>query len=236
MRIEIWSDIFCPFCYIGKRRFESALQQFENKSEVEVIYRSFELNPNAKKHYDEDMNALIAKKYGVSYEKAKENNDNIVKQAAESGLTFRFDTIVPSNSFDAHRLIHFAAQHGKMEEMTEELFKAYFTDSKNISDHEILAEIAETVGLNKEETLSVLSSTNYAKEVRADEEEANRLGITSVPFFVFDRKFAVSGAQPMEVFLDALTKAWKDGDELINLENSSEVEGCADGSCNIPGR
>ncbi|MDZ4965128.1 DsbA family oxidoreductase, partial [Clostridium perfringens] len=125
MKVEIWSDIFCPFCYIGKRRFEAALEKFDNSLEVEVIYRSFELNPSSPKHYEEDIHALIASKYGMSYEEAKLNNDNIIKQAATLGLTYNFDTLIPTNSFDAHRMIHFANKYRKMEEMTEGLFKAY---------------------------------------------------------------------------------------------------------------
>ena len=210
MKIEIWSDIFCPFCYIGKRRFENALQQFSKKSEVEVIYRSFELNPNAPKHHEGDIHGLIASKYGISYEEAKANNDNIVKQAASIGLNYNFDTLIPTNSFDAHRMIHFAAAYGKMQEMTEQLFIAYFTDSKDISNMETLANIAVIIGLDKEEALNVLNSDNYAKEVRADEEEGSKLGVNSVPFFVLNRKIVVTGAQSTEVFLKALEKAWED--------------------------
>lgn len=214
MKIEIWSDIFCPFCYIGKRKFERALEKFSRKDEVEVVYKSFELNPNAAKSFEGDIHSLIASKYGVSYEQAKMNNDNIVKQAAEVGVTFNFDTLVPTNSFDAHRMIHFAAAHGKIEEMTEKLFGAYFTDSKDISNYETLADIAATVGLDKEEALNVLNSDIYANEVRSDEEEGIRLGVTSVPFFVLNRKFAVSGAQSPEAFLSALEKALED-EELV---------------------
>ena len=210
MKIEIWSDIFCPFCYIGKRRFENALEEFSRKEEVEVVYKSFELNPNAHKSYDSDIHGLIASKYGITYEEAKANNDNIVKQAASLGLTYNFDTLIPTNSFDAHRMIHFAAAHGKMEEMTEKLFIAYFTDSKDISNYETLADIANAIGLNKEEALNVLNSDAYGNEVRSDEEEGSRLGVTSVPFFVLNRKFAVSGAQSKEAFLSALEKAFED--------------------------
>lgn len=208
MKIEIWSDIFCPFCYIGKRRFETALEQFENKSEVEIVYRSFELNPNAKRNYEGDIHALISEKYGISYEEAKVNNNNIVKQAEILGLTFNFDTLIPTNSFDAHRMIHFAKSHGKMNEMIEALFKAYFTDSKNVSDYETLANIAKSIGLGNDEATKILNSDDFKKDVREDEEKAIKLGISGVPFFVMNEKFALSGAQPSEVFLSALGKVW----------------------------
>jgi len=233
MKIEVWSDIFCPFCYIGKRKFEIALEEFSRKDEVEVVYKSFELNPNAAKSYDVDIHSLIASKYGISYEKAKINNDNIVEQAAEVGVTFNFDTLVPTNSFDAHRMIHFAAQYGKMKEMTEALFAAYFTDSKDVSDKETLANIAVVIGLDKEEALKALNSDAYGKEVRADEEEGSQLGVNSVPFFVFNRKFAVSGAQSPETFLSVLEKAFAD-EEILNDVNEEDTEdGCAGGTCKI---
>lgn len=206
MKIEIWSDIFCPFCYIGKRKFEEALESFDKKEEVEVIYRSFELNPNAPKHSDKNIHELISSKYGITYEEAKLNNDNIVNQAKELGLEYNFDTLVPTNSFDAHRMIHFAKEYGKMEEMTEALFKAYFTDSKNVSDFNTLAEIAVSIGLDKEEALKILNNNEYKDSVRSDEELAGRYGINAVPFFIFNEKFTVSGAQPTEIFLRALNK------------------------------
>jgi predicted DsbA family dithiol-disulfide isomerase len=206
VKVEIWSDIFCPFCYIGKRKFEVALEKFDKKEDIEIIYRSFELNPSAEKHNDKNIHELIANKYGITYEEAKLNNDNIVNQAKELGLEYNFDTLVPTNSFDAHRMIHFAKEYGKMEEMTETLFKAYFTDSKNVSDFNTLVEIAENVGLNKEEAINVLNSNKYSDLVRADEELAGRYGINAVPFFIFNEKFTVSGAQPIELFLRALNK------------------------------
>lgn len=234
MKVEIWSDILCPFCYIGKRRFEKALEQFPHKENVEIIYRSFELNPAAPKHYDGNMHTLLANKYGISYEEAKANNDNVAKQAASLGLIYNFDTIIPTNSFDAHRLIHFAATKGKMAEMVEHLFIAYFIDSKNISDIETLTDIAAQIGLDKSETIATLQSDAYANEVRADEQEGSALNITGVPFFVLNRKFAVSGAQPTDVFLNALQKAWEDEQPLEILNDAMNEEGCSDGACAVP--
>lgn len=239
MKVEIWSDIFCPFCYIGKRKFELALNEFNKKEEVEVRYRSFELNPNAPKSYDKNIHELIASKYGISYEEAKLNNDNIVKQAKDLGLEYNFDNLVVTNSFDAHRMIHFADKYGKMEEMTEALFKAYFTDSKNVSDINTLANLVSSIGLDKDEAISVLNSNDYKDSVRNDEEMARNYGISSVPFFIFNDKFSVSGAQPTEIFLMALNKAIEDEKSFIDLnkqninDDKENKNVCVDGKCNI---
>jgi predicted DsbA family dithiol-disulfide isomerase len=208
MKVEIWSDVMCPFCYIGKRRFEAALQQFPNKDDIEVVYRSFELDPNAKRDVNQDVHDMLASKYGMSREEAKAKNDEVAGQAKDLGLTYNFDNMILTNTFDSHRLMHFAASYGKMQEMTERLFKAYFTDSKHIGDHETLAALAAEVGLDKNEAAKMLAGDEYTKEVRADETEAGQLGIRGVPFFVINRKYAISGAQPVEVFLEALQKAW----------------------------
>ena len=238
MKVEIWSDIFCPFCYIGKRKFELALKEFDKKEEVEVRYRSFELNPNAPKSYDKNIHELIASKYGISYEEAKLNNDNIIKQAKDLGLEYNFDTLVVTNSFDAHRMIHFADKYGKMQEMTEALFKAYFTESKNVSDFNTLADIASSIGLDKDEAISVLNGNDYKDSVRKDEDMSRSYGISSVPFFIFNDKFSVSGAQPTEIFLMALNKAMEDEKSFIDL-NKKDIDDrkenktiCVDGSCN----
>ncbi|MGG7212524.1 DsbA family oxidoreductase [Clostridium nigeriense] len=214
MKVEIWSDIFCPFCYIGKRRFENALKNFSDKDDVEVIYRSFELNPDAPKVNNNSIHEAIAEKYGMSVEEAKLNNDGIVRQAASLGLKYNFDTLILTNSFDAHRLIHFAKDFDKNNEMAEALFKAYFTDSKNISDFNTLGDIAKSIGLNKDEAIKVLNSDKYKKEVREDENLARNYSITSVPTFIIDDKFMISGAQSEEIFLMALKKGISDKNAL----------------------
>ena len=233
MKVEIWSDIFCPFCYIGKRRFENALKNFSDKDDVEVIYRSFELNPDAPKVNNNSIHEAIAEKYGMSVEEAKANNDGIVRQAASLGLEYNFDTLILTNSLDAHRLIHFAKDFNKMEEMTEALFKAYFTDSKNISDIDILGDIAKSAGLNKEEAIKFLNSDKYKNEVREDEALSRNYGITSVPTFVFNDKFKVTGAQPEDVFLMALNKALEEYKPSLDLENNDGKNVCVDGNCGI---
>ncbi|MBU3161589.1 DsbA family oxidoreductase [Clostridium frigoris] len=207
MKIEVWSDFVCPFCYIGKRRLEIALEKFEYKDEVELIFKSFELDPSAKKKFDGNINEIIAKKYGIPVEQAKASNNQIATQAKVIGLNYNFDDLVPTNTFDAHRVAHYAKTQGKMNELSERILKAYFVDSLNISDHKVLASLACEVGLNSEKALSILESDKYSNEVRKDEETASKLGISGVPYFVINNKYTISGAQPSEIFLEALEKA-----------------------------
>lgn len=210
MKIEVWSDFGCPFCYIGKRRLERALESFSHRDEIELVYRSFELDPGAPKDTESSIHELLAVKYGLSLEQAKESNRNVAQQAQTEGLTYNFDTIIPTNTFDAHRLAHYAGEQGKAKEMTERLFRAYFTDSLHIGDRETLVRLAEEVGLEGTAVREVLEQNTYADAVREDENEARRLGIRGVPFFVLRGKYAVSGAQPLEIFQGALLRAWED--------------------------
>jgi predicted DsbA family dithiol-disulfide isomerase len=209
MRVDIWSDFVCPFCYIGKRRFEEALRQFAHSGEVEVVYRSFELDPNAKRDGNPGVHDMLAAKYGMSREQAVANTNRLTQQAKEVGLDFHFEKAISTNTFDAHRLAHYAAIEGKQNEMTERLLKAHFTDSLHLGDLETLANLAAEVGLERTETMSVLDSDKFADLVRADEIEAQRFGIRGVPFFVMNRKFGVSGAQPVEQFTQTLNKAYE---------------------------
>ncbi|WP_433943564.1 DsbA family oxidoreductase [Paenibacillus sp. SN-8-1] len=206
MKIEIWSDYACPFCYMGKRRFEQALHKFADKDNVQVIYRSFELDPHAKRDVDYDVHDMLAGKYGMTRERAIAMNNDVTEQAKSLGLQYRLDTSIQTNTFDAHRLTHFAAQHGKAGEMTELLFKAYFTDSKHIGDHSVLSALAGQAGLDEQAAAAMLSRDDYASEVHGDEQEAAELEIRAVPFFLIDRKYAITGAQPTEVFLETLQK------------------------------
>lgn len=204
MKIEVWSDFVCPFCYIGKRHLEMALENYENRNEVEVIFKSFELSPNAKKKYEGNIHEIIAAKYGISLEQATANNNRIVAQAKSIGLNYNFDTLMPTNTFDAHRLLHFAKVKGNMDVLAEQIFKAYFVDSKDISNHEILATLALEVGMDKNEAIGVLNSGQFTDEVRADERLAHENNISSVPHFIINGQYVVSGAQPPEVFLKIL--------------------------------
>lgn len=208
MKIEIWSDVMCPFCYIGKRKFEAALEQFENKANVEVVWKSFQLNPAMKTDPSKNITNYLAEIKGWSLEQAKEMNTHVTNMAKEVGLHYDFDKAIVANSFDAHRLIQLAKKHGKGDEAEEQLFKAYFTEGKNTDDHSTLIEIGISIGLNEIEVKQVLASDQFADDVRKDIIEAQQIGVRGVPFFVVDRKYGVSGAQPTEVFLETLTKAW----------------------------
>jgi predicted DsbA family dithiol-disulfide isomerase len=210
VKIEVWSDFVCPFCYIGKRRLEKALELFDYRDEIEIVYRSFELDPGAPKDTESSIHELLAVKYGLSLQQAQESNRNVAQQARAEGLTYNFDTIVPTNTFDAHRLAHYAGQQGKAKEMNERLFRAYFTDSLHIGERETLVRLAEEVGLEGSAVRDLLEQNALADEVREDENEARRLGIRGVPFFVLRGKYAVSGAQPLEIFQGALLRAWED--------------------------
>jgi len=210
MKIEIWSDFVCPFCYIGKRKLEIALEKFKYKDEVELVFRSFELDHSSKKQSSENINEIIAKKYGISVEQAKASNVQILEQAKEVGLNYNFDKMIPTNSFDAHRLSHYAKEEGKMNEMSERILKAYFVESLNISDHKVLAECAKEVGLDYKKALEVLESNQYSSQVREDEIAASKREISGVPYFVFDNKYSVSGARSSQQFLEVLDKVKKD--------------------------
>ena len=206
MKVEIWSDIGCPFCYIGKKRFEQALAQYEQAGQVDVVYRSFELDPNAPRDYGHGVHEMLASKYGMSVEQAKEMNAGVIGQARELGLAYNMDKVVLTNTFDAHRLIRLAEQHGLMQQMAERLFQAYFTDGLHVGDHAVLADLAEQVGLDRTEAERMLAGDSFGEQVRADEREAGRLQIRGVPYFVFNRRYAVSGAQSPEALLGALRK------------------------------
>ena len=211
MKIEVWSDFVCPFCYIGKRRLEIALEKFEYEDEVEVVFKSFELDPSSKKKFDGNIHEIIAKKYNIPVEQAKASNNQIVAQAKAIGLNYNFDDLIPTNTFDAHRIVHYAKTKGKANELSERILKAYFVDSLNISDHKVLASLALEVGLSIDKALNILESDQYGEDVRKDEETASKLKISGVPYFVINNKYAVSGAQPPELFLESLEQARQEG-------------------------
>lgn len=239
MKIEVWSDFVCPFCYIGKRRLEKAIEQFPHRDQVEVEFKSFELDPNASKFTGKNIHELIASKYGLSIEQAKQSNENIGQQAATVGLSFNFDEMKPTNTFDAHRLGKFAKTVGKEKEITEKLLYSYFTEGKNVGDLEILADIAESVGIERKVALDVLNDKNaYGNDVRIDEGIAQQYRITGVPYFIINQKYAISGAQPIETFQSALQKVWEEEAQTpvfqeLSSEGSNDAT-CTDESCGIP--
>jgi predicted DsbA family dithiol-disulfide isomerase len=205
--VEIWSDVICPFCYIGKRKFESALARLPRRDQVEVIWRSFQLAPDTVT--DPTRNAVqnLAEKKGWTIEFTRQAVADISDRARQVGLRFDYDRTVVANTFDAHRLSHFAATRGKGNEVEEQLFKAYFEEGRNIADPATLTELAVTVGLPTDEVRSVLASDRFAGEVRRDIAQAARMGVNGVPFFVCDHKYAVSGAQDTTIFVQALQQS-----------------------------
>jgi predicted DsbA family dithiol-disulfide isomerase len=208
LTVEIWSDIVCPWCYIGKRRFEAALEAFEHRDEVTVMWRSFELDPAAPSAVEGTATERLAAKYGMSLERAEGLHREMTERAAAEGLDFRFDLAKSANTFDAHRLIHLAATYGHQAAAKERLMRAYFTEGAAISDPETLIALMVEVGVDVDEARDVLSGDRFAEDVREDEQLAGQLGIQGVPFFVIDRRFGVSGAQPAEALVQALERAW----------------------------
>ena len=209
MRIEIWSDVVCPWCYIGKRRFEAALARFAHRDEVEVVWRSFELDPRAPAVRGGEMAGHLARKYGMSRERAEGAVANLTDQAAAEGLEFRLDIAAGGNTFDAHRLIHLAAERGVQDQVKERFLAGYFTEGVAIGLPEGLTPLAVDAGLDEGEVEAVLKGDAYAEDVRADEELARELDISAVPSFVIDRRFMVPGAQDPDTMLRVLERAWE---------------------------
>src|ERR1700730_1197495 len=231
MKVEIWLDVLCPFCYIGKRKFENALEQFANKENVQVEWRSFQLDPNLQYVHGKSIDQVLADKKGLSRDQAKQMNAQVTRMAKEVGLDYKFDHAKPANTFDAHRLSHLAAKYKLQEEVEEKLFLAYFTEGKNIGDKETLIQLGIEIGLPEAEVRKTIESDAYANEVKIDAHEAQEIGVRGVPFFVIDRKYAVSGAQSSEVFTAALETAWRE----FEKNNLSAINSGEDNSCNVNG-
>lgn len=215
MRVEIWSDVVCPWCYIGKRRFEQALDQFPHKEMVEVVHRSFQLDPHAPRDRTEDTAEMLAAKYGTSVEQARRMMAGVEQTAASSGLEFRLGQTQSGNTRDAHRVIHLAKSKGLQDAVVERFFRAYFTEGLSIIDHDSLVRLAAEAGLDPAEVVLVLASGDHAEAVEADIAEAHALGVNGVPFFVIDGRYAISGAQPTGMFAQALARAWAESAETV---------------------
>ena len=208
MQVEIWADVVCPWCYLGTRHFEQALGRFPHRDEVEVVYRSFELDPSAPAGVTAPTAEVLASKYGMGLEQAREAQRQMEQRAAQAGLTFRMEDLRSGNTRDAHRLLHLARARGRQAEMAERLYRAYFTDQASIFDHASLAGLAADAGLDRDEALTVLAGDEYSLAVDADEEAARSFGISGVPFFVIDRRYGISGAQPAETIAAVLERVW----------------------------
>lgn len=210
VRVDIWSDVVCPWCYLGKRRFERALAEFDRRDEVEVVYRSFELDPRMPRGEAQAKVPLLAAKFGKGEAEVRAMEARLEHLAAEDGLEYHLEGSLIGNTFDAHRVLHLAKERGVQAEVMERFFRAYFTEQRSLFDVDSLANVAVDAGLDREEVLRVLRDDAYADAVRADVEQARALGANGVPFFVLDERYGVSGAQSTETFTAALTKAFED--------------------------
>lgn len=209
MKIEIWSDYTCPFCYLGETKLKQALESYNQDEPVEINFRAFQLNPNAVRESDKDIHALIAEKYGISYEASKANNDRIVAAAAEVGLSYDFENLKPNNTLKAHKLAKLAIKLGKGLEATEKLFHEYFEKGMDIGSEAELLLVAKDLGISEEELRAAWMDTAIEAQIKADLEQATAYNISSVPFFVINDKVGVSGAQSKEHFLMAIKEANK---------------------------
>ncbi len=228
MDVEIWSDIACPWCYIGKRRFEAALAQFEHKDDVRVTWRSFELDPSAPREREGDRIERLADKYGISADRAREMDNAVTDAASGEGLDFHLDTARSGATFDGHRVIHLAGEHGLQDAMKERLLRAYFTEGELIGDADTLVSLAVEVGLDQDDVRAMLASDRFSDEVRADERLAGQFGISAVPTFVVDRALGASGAHPPEALLSLLEQGWANRSpvSVIAGGESCGVDGC----------
>jgi predicted DsbA family dithiol-disulfide isomerase len=212
LHIDIWSDIACPWCHVGKRRLEAALERFPHRGAVEIVWRAFELDPSAPRVIDLSVSyaARLAKKYGSSVAQAEGMIARMTDVARQDGLDFHFERIRPGNTFDAHRVLHLAHERGAQDAVKERFFRGYLSEGEAIGEPEVLVRLASEAGLDEEEVRATLAGDAYAREVRAEEAEAREIGIGGVPFFILAGRYAISGAQPADLFLRALTQAWNE--------------------------
>ena len=234
LKIQIWSDVMCPYCYIGKRRIEGAIEQFGHKDAIEIEWKSFQLDASFRASPDDNIYDHLAEKYRKDRDWAVEMVDNMTENAKNSGLDFQLGKAVLANSYKAHRLLHLAKKHSLGDELKELLFKAYMTEGKNVDDNETLIALGEAVGMNKELVEGVLNSDAYGQEVKSDIAMAQQIGVQGVPFFVFDNKYAVSGAQHVETFVKTLEKVWEEGSfgPQLTILNVNEGDSCGVDGCN----
>ncbi len=236
MKIEIWSDIMCPFCYIGKKNYEKALSQFADAADIEIEWKSFQLDPEIPEgeSYSNEREYLAARK-GLSAAQVAGMLESVTATAAQAGVKMDFDRVIVANTLNAHRLLHFAGEKGMANDLKDRLFRAHFTDGLDVGDKEVLVRLAAEVGLNAEESRAVLAGDDYTYEVAQDIQEAGNIGVRGVPFFVFNRKYAISGAQPVEAFLQTLEKShaeWKETQPKAGFEISEGPSCSPETGCN----
>ncbi len=228
MKIEIWSDIVCPYCYIGKRKLEAALKEFAHADRVKVEWKSYQLAPNTQPEPGKSVIANLAERKQISEEEAKRVYNRVTQLAKDSGIHFKLDDAIICNSFNAHRLSHLAKSYSKQNEVEELLFAAYFTEGKDLNDFNVLVSIGAEVGLEINAIWLMLSGELFAEEVRSEMAEAVQMGVQGVPFFVFDRKYAISGAQPQSLFKETLEKAWAESLPIFKMDGTIKCKDCSD--------
>ena len=234
MKVEIWSDIMCPFCYIGKRKFEAALERFPQKDKIQVEWKSFQLMPGLQTDASVKLDRFLADEKGISLQEARAMNNYVSQMAKGTGLDYNLDRAIPANTIKAHRFAHYAKALGKQNEAKEQLFNAYFMEGENIDNIETLIELGENIGLDGKEIRIVLENNHYADEVQTDLYQAHLAGVSGVPYFVFNKKLAVSGAKEADTFLEALNKTFEEWSEN-NIEKKMDIidgQSCStDGIC-----
>ncbi|TDD89593.1 DsbA family oxidoreductase [Actinomadura darangshiensis] len=233
MRVEIWSDVVCPWCYVGKRHFEQALDGFAHRDRVEVVHRAFQLDPSFPPGETVDVADMLAEKYGRSREQAVEMNRQMEERAAAAGLEYHLEGGRAGNTADAHRLIHLAGLRGVQDAVVEALFKAHFTDRRSVFDHDSLVDVVAEAGLDAAEARGVLASGEFADQVKTEQQAAQDIGATGVPFFVIDRRYGVSGAQPTETFTQVLDQVWADAHPAPTMVGDTGAT-CTDDTCAPP--
>lgn len=233
MKVEVWSDIMCPFCYIGKRNYETAIKQFKDKNLVEIEWHSFQLDPTIPEKNEKKVNVYqyLAEAKGMSYEYSKKLHEKLIQTARDAGLEYNFDKAIVANSFDAHKMIQLAKTKKLGDDAEERLFHAYFTEGRDFGDTDTLVSLGQDIGLQENEIRDALKSDEYTHKVEQDIQEANDIGVSGVPFFVFNRKYAIAGAQPPEYFLQTLQKSFEEWtiDHPLNKFNVSGDAVCTPG-------
>lgn len=232
MKIEIWSDVMCPFCYIGKKNFEKALENLPFKDEIKVEWKSFQLDPTLEHNKTKTTAEYFREKKGFREEQAKQMTENVIRMGKSSGIDFNFEKALITNTLSAHKLLHLAKKYHKSTEMEEKLFRAHFIEGKNVGDKNVLIALAVSLAIDAEEADNSLQSDNFNYEIQQDILEARNNGISGVPFFILNGKYGISGAQPVEVFKNAMIQTYEE--TVVTVKNNSQENlSCDSDGCSI---